>query len=102
MKKGRHRRYEEARKFQRDTAAQFTVENFDFDAPDPFSLSDRENDDTDFDDGGYDDDGYDDAKSEQDIDSAGDEDDYSDLAAKYADFDTGDSARNGSRDGDDA
>ena len=31
MKKGRHRRYEEARKFQRDNAAAFSVENFDFD-----------------------------------------------------------------------
>ena len=42
MKKGRHRRYEEARKFQRDNAAAFSVENFDFDAPDPFSIRDRE------------------------------------------------------------
>ena len=72
MKKGRHRRYEEARKFQRDTAAQFTVENFDFDAPDPFSLSERPvNDDDEVIDG-----------------SDAVDDEYEDLAAKYADFDT--------------
>lgn len=66
MKKGRHRRYEEARKFQRDSAAQFTVEDFDFDAPDPFDLSQD----------------HDDMESEEDED-----DRYADLAAKYADFD---------------
>ena len=66
MKKGRHRRYEEARKFQRDSAAQFTVEDFDFDAPDPFDLS----------------------HDDEDVDVEEDEDDrYADLAAKYADFD---------------
>ena len=37
MKKGRHRRYEEARKFQRENAAAFSVEDFDFDEPDLFS-----------------------------------------------------------------
>lgn len=72
MKKGRHRRYEEARKFQRDTAAQFTVEDFDFDAPDPFSLSDDEDKDGD----------------EEYDDLADKYDEYSDLADKYADFDT--------------
>lgn len=36
MKKGRHRRYEEARKFRRDSAARFTVEDYDFDADDAF------------------------------------------------------------------
>lgn len=70
MKKGRHRRYEEARKFQRENAAAFTVEDFDFDAPDPFTISD--------------DDDRDDAHD----DSGDDYDEYSDLAAKYADFDT--------------
>jgi hypothetical protein len=72
VKKGRHRRYEEARKFQRDTAAQFSVEDFDLDAPDPFSLSD---------DGERDDD------EQYDDDVADRYDDYSDLAAKYADYD---------------
>ena len=72
MKKGRHRRYEEARKFQRDTAAQFTVEDFDFDAPDPFARRDD-----------------DDREDDHDEDSAETYDDhYDDLAAKYADFDT--------------
>lgn len=104
MKKGRHRRYEEARKFQRDTAAQFTVEDFDFDAPDPFSLSEREGREEDrYDDS--DDDQQDDESSfgdEPETDAAGEEDDYSDLAAKYADFDTGGSAGNGTREADDA
>ena len=87
MKKGRHRRYEEARKFQRDTAAQFTVEDFDFDAPDPFSLSDDDGDHEE-------DDQYDDLADKYD--------DYSDLAAKYADFDTsnGTSTSNGDADDD--
>ena len=78
MKKGRHRRYEEARKFQRDTASQFTVEDFDFDATDPFSLRD-------------DDDAVEDAEDDQYGDVADKYDDhYADLAAKYADFDTSD------------
>lgn len=85
VKKGRHRRYEEARKFQRDTAAQFTVEDFDFDAPDPFSLSER--------DAIVDDD--DDEDGELEESGEGYEDEYDDLAAKYADFDT-----NGERDDD--
>ena len=83
MKKGRHRRYEEARKFQRDNAAAFSVENFDFDAPDPFSIRDRESG------------SFNDASEEatedmtheaSDIDELDEADDYSELAAKYADF----------------
>lgn len=61
MKKGRHRRYEEARKFQRDLASSFDVESFDLDEPDPFALPDTRP-------------------------PAADEDDdqYAELAAKYA------------------
>lgn len=40
VKKGRHRRYEEARRFNRDAASSFNVEDFDLDAPDPFALPD--------------------------------------------------------------
>ena len=82
LKKGRHRRYEEARKFQRENAAaSFSVENFDFEA-DPWPSQDKEEDDE----------SPDDASDNDD-----DDDDYADLAAKYADFDTtqaGDSAEN--------
>ena len=38
MKKGRHRRYEEARKFQRATAESFSVEDYDFDNSDRFGV----------------------------------------------------------------
>ncbi|HAE55604.1 MAG TPA: hypothetical protein DCG25_11590 [Acidimicrobiaceae bacterium] len=69
MKKGRHRRYEEARKFQRENAAAFSVEDFDFDEPDLFA---KEEEDT---------------PDDQYGDLAEKYDDYSDLAAKYADFD---------------
>jgi hypothetical protein len=63
VKKGRHRRYEEARKFHRDLASSFSVEDFDLDAPDPFSLPDTTR--------------------------RGDHEDsqYADLAEKYADDD---------------
>ena len=75
MKKGRHRRYEEARKFQRENAAaSFSVEDFDFEA-DPWP-SPRDTDEAD-----DSDDSDDDAVDK-------DDDDYADLAAKYADFDT--------------
>lgn len=83
VKKGRHRRYEEARKFQRDNAAAFSVENFDFDAPDPFSIRDRES-------GSFNDaseEATEDMTDEaSDIDELDEADDYSELAAKYADF----------------
>jgi hypothetical protein len=63
VKKGRHRRYEEARKFQRDLAGSFDVESFDLDEPDPFALPDTNP-------------------------RPPDEDDqYAELAAKYADVD---------------
>lgn len=63
MKKGRHRRYEEARKFQRDLASSFDVESFDLDEPDPFALPDTRP-------------------------PAADEDEqYADVAARYADDD---------------
>ena len=42
MKKGRHRRYEEARKFQRENAAAFSVEDFDFDEPDLFAKEEED------------------------------------------------------------
>ena len=70
VKKGRHRRYEEARRFQRSSS--FNLEEFDLDAPDPFALPDTG---VNFDD---DDDEYDD-----------EEDKYAELARKYADFDDG-------------
>jgi hypothetical protein len=80
LKKGRHRRYEEARKFQRENAAaSFSVEDFDFEA-DPWPSQDKEEAD----------------ESSEDA-SDNDDDDYADLAAKYADFDTtqtGESAEN--------
>ena len=69
VKKGRHRRYEEARKFQRENAAAFSVEDFDFDEPDLFAKEEE------------------DAPDDQYGDLAEKYDDYSDLAAKYADFD---------------
>jgi hypothetical protein len=73
VKKGRHRRYEEARKFQRENAeASFTVEDFDFEEPDLFS-KDKEDD-----------------PDDQYGDLAEKYDDYSELAAKYADFDESD------------
>ncbi len=71
MKKGRHRRYEEARKFQRATAERFTVEDYDFDNSDRFGVE------------------FDDEESTEDdqyADLADKYDDYSDLEAKYADF----------------
>lgn len=60
MKKGRHRRYEEARKFQRDAASDFSVEDFDFDAPEPWA-------------------------SDDDDEGSDGDDQYAELAAKYAD-----------------
>ena len=46
VKKGRHRRYEEARRFNRDNAeSSFNIEEFDLDAPDPFALPDIATDD---------------------------------------------------------
>ena len=71
MKKGRHRRYEEARKFQRATAERFTIEDYDFDNSDRFGVE------------------FDDEDSDPD-DQYGhlaDKYDDSDLEAKYADFD---------------
>lgn len=62
VKKGRHRRYEEARKFQRDLAGSFDLESFDLDAPDPFALPETR------------------GRDEED-------DQYADIAAKYADPD---------------
>lgn len=70
MKKGRHRRYEEARKFQRENAAAFTVEDFEFDEPDLFSKEEEE-----------------DTQDDQYGGLAEKYDDYSELAAKYADLD---------------
>ena len=70
MKKGRHRRYEEARKFQRENAAAFSVEDFEFDEPDLLSKEEE----------AAPDDQYGDLADKYD-------DDYSDLADKYADFD---------------
>ncbi len=61
MKKGRHRRYEEARKFQRESAQRFDVSEYDFDDDSNFGLSSKADGDGD---GHYD-------------------DQYSDLAAKY-------------------
>ena len=70
MKKGRHRRYEEARKFQRENAAAFSVEDFEFDEPDLFSKEEEDAPDDQY--GDLADKNY---------------DDYSDLADTYADFD---------------
>ena len=78
-KKGRHRRYVEAREFQRSST--FNLEEFDLDAPDPFALPDTGVEDDD------------------DFESDGD-DHYADLAAKYADFDT--SSNDGAPSADDA
>ncbi len=75
VKKGRHRRYEEARKFQRATAERFTVEDYDFDNSDRFGVE------------------FDDEDSDPDDQYghlADKYDDYSDLEAKYADFDSSD------------
>lgn len=67
-KKGRHRRYEEAREFQRSST--FSVEEFDLDAPDPFALPETG------------------VRPDDDVDDEDDADDeYAALAAKYADFD---------------
>ena len=67
-KKGRHRRYIEAREFQRSST--FSVENFDLDAPDPFALPDTG------------------VRFDDDVDEVEelDDDKYAELAAKYADF----------------
>jgi hypothetical protein len=62
VKKGRHRRYEEARKFQRDLAGSFDLESFDLDDPDPFALPDTQR------------------RDEED-------DQYAEIAARYADPD---------------
>jgi hypothetical protein len=70
VKKGRHRRYEEARKFQRENAAAFSVEDFEFDEPDLFSKEEEDAPD----------DQYGDLADKYD-------DDYSELADKYADLD---------------
>lgn len=50
MKKGRHRRYEEARKFQRASAEQFTVEDYDFEDEGGFGLPTNRDDKGDYDD----------------------------------------------------
>jgi hypothetical protein len=66
VKKGRHRRYEEARKFQRDLASSFDIESFDLDEPDRWGLPDT-------------------------TAQTADDDQYAELAAKYAeDADWGD------------
>lgn len=72
-KKGRHRRYIEAREFQRSST--FSVENFDLDAPDPFALPDTG------------------VRFDDDVDEVEelDDDKYAELAAKYADFGTANS-----------
>ncbi|MCP3934637.1 MAG: hypothetical protein GY708_04610 [Actinomycetia bacterium] len=76
MKKGRHRRYEEARRFQRSST--FDLEEFDLDAPDPFALPET--------------------GVEEDDDQFEDEDDkYAELARKYADFDDSDSKSDDAR-----
>jgi len=86
-KKGRHRRYIEAREFQRSST--FSVENFDLDAPDPFALPATRSDD-DLDEG-----------VDEDVESdSADDDKYAALAAKYADLD--DSGSGSSSKADDA
>ncbi len=75
-KKGRHRRYVEAREFQRSST--FNLEEFDLDAPDPFALPDT-------------------GVGDDDVETDGD-DHYADLAAKYADFDTSSGAATASTD----
>jgi hypothetical protein len=62
VKKGRHRRYEEARKFQRDLASSFDIESFDLDEPDPW--------------------GHPETTSQ-----TAEDDQYAELAAKYAEED---------------
>ncbi|MFT7650157.1 MAG: hypothetical protein ACI8Y4_004923 [Candidatus Poriferisodalaceae bacterium] len=69
MKKGRHRRYEEARKFQRDNASAFSVEDFDFEDKNPWGPKEEDLDDS-----------YEHLADKYDEEAA--------LAAKYADFDT--------------
>jgi hypothetical protein len=59
VKKGRHRRYEEARKFQRDLASSFDIESFDLDEPEPWGLPETTS-------------------------QTQDDDQYAELAAKYA------------------
>jgi hypothetical protein len=59
VKKGRHRRYEEARKFQRDLASSFDIESFDLDEPEPWGLPETTS-------------------------QSQDDDQYAELAAKYA------------------
>jgi hypothetical protein len=59
VKKGRHRRYEEARKFQRDLASSFDIESFDLDEPDRWGLPDTTT-------------------------QTSEDDQYAELAAKYA------------------
>ena len=49
MKKGRHRRYEETRKFQRQNADS-SIEDIDLDAPDPWALPVTEDEEPDEDD----------------------------------------------------
>lgn len=66
VKKGRHRRYEEARKFQRESAQRFDVSDYDFDEDDSFGLSAKTESN----------------KAEPDGDGHYD-DQYSDLADKY-------------------
>ncbi len=66
MKKGRHRRYEEARKFRRDSASQFDIEDYDFEATDGFGGILNSTDEH------AEDDGNDDSDEE-----------YEDLAKKY-------------------
>lgn len=71
VKKGRHRRYEEARRFQRSSS--FNLEEFDLDAPDPFALPDTGVEDGD-----------------DDFEGDDEEDKYAELARKYADYDDDD------------
>ena len=78
MKKGRHRRYEEARKFQRATAERFTIEDYDFDNSDRFGVEPGDRDLVD----------EESAPDDQYGHLADKYDDYSDLEAKYADFDS--------------
>ena len=74
VKKGRHRRYEEARKFQRATAERFTIEDYDFDNSDRFGVEGDADEES--------------APDDQYSHLADKYDDYSDLEAKYADFDS--------------
>ena len=77
MKKGRHRRYEEVRKFNRDSAAQFEVEDYDFEADGFSDILESSKDDSSKDDqNGSSDDLYEDLAKKYDPDSdlAGDAD----------------------------